>query len=109
MVSKPKIFTVHRYSDGKLLGKRENYGDEMFKKYKANFWDIHRADLQLTLYHHARELGVKFRFGVLVEGHDFSIPEVTLSDGERVRGDLIVAADGKQKSIRVEPARGMKR
>lgn len=96
LVSKPQIFTVHRYSDGKVLGKRENYGDEMLSKYNANFWDIHRADLQLALFDRARALGVRFRFGVLVEKHDFSIPEVTLSDGERLRADLIVAADGKK-------------
>lgn len=96
MVSNPQTFTVHRYSDGALLGKRENYGQEMLEKYKANFWDIHRADLQIALYDRAQSLGVKFRFGVLVERHDFKIPEVILSTGERIGGDLIVAADGKK-------------
>ncbi|KAK5064361.1 hypothetical protein LTR84_000194 [Exophiala bonariae] len=94
VISKPQTFSIHRYSDGLLLGKRENYGEEMLSKYKSNFWDIHRADLQLALYHHAERLGVKFRFGVSVEGHDFVIPEVLLSTGEAIRGDLIVAADG---------------
>lgn len=95
MVSKPKLFTAHRYSDGKLLGRCENYGDEMLRKYKANFWDIHRADLQLALYARAQELGVRFRFNAHVEKHNFSTPAVTLSNGEVIRGDLIVAADGK--------------
>ncbi|KAH9203818.1 hypothetical protein DL95DRAFT_500329 [Leptodontidium sp. 2 PMI_412] len=94
LVSNPQTFTVHRYSDGALLGKRENYGQEMLEKYKANFWDIHRADLQIALYDRARSLGVEFRFGVLVERHDFKIPEVIISTGERIGGDLIVAADG---------------
>jgi salicylate hydroxylase len=94
LVSNPKIFTVHRYSDGKLLGQRENYGDEMKQKYGAHFWDIHRADLQLGLYHHAESLGVKFRFGVLVESHNFIKPSVTLTNMEEIEGDLIVAADG---------------
>jgi salicylate hydroxylase len=79
------------------LGQRKHYGDEMLRKYKANFWDIHRADLQLALYAHAQELGVKFRFNVLVEKHDFSIPQVTMSNGEKIDGDLIVAADGMEQ------------
>ncbi|KAB5540244.1 hypothetical protein GE09DRAFT_252781 [Coniochaeta sp. 2T2.1] len=94
LVSNPQVFTVHRYSDGALLGKRDNYGAEMLDKYQGNFWDIHRADLQTAMYERARELGAEFRFGVLVEGHDFSLPEVTLSSGEKIGGDLIIAADG---------------
>lgn len=74
----------------------------MHRRHGANFWDIHRADLQLALFHHAELLGAKFRFGVLVENHDFSIPQVTLSDGEQLQGDLIVAADGRTKSLRLE-------
>ncbi|KIW99461.1 uncharacterized protein Z518_11200 [Rhinocladiella mackenziei CBS 650.93] len=75
LVTCPEIFTIHRYSDGKLLGQRQHFGQEMLRKYRANFWDTHRADLQLVLYDRAESLGVKFRFGVLVEGHNFKVPE----------------------------------
>ena len=95
LASSPEVFTIHRYNDGEVIGKRDGYGDEMLAKYKSQFWDIHRADLQMALYERAEALGVKFRFGALVTEHDFESPSVTLSSGERIECDLIVAADGK--------------
>ncbi|KAF2008783.1 FAD/NAD(P)-binding domain-containing protein [Aaosphaeria arxii CBS 175.79] len=92
--SSPEEFTIHRYSDGKILGKREGYGKEMVEKYKSPFWDMHRADLQLALYDRATDLGVKFRFGALVTNIDARIPSATLANGENIHGDLIVGADG---------------
>jgi salicylate hydroxylase len=98
LVTNPKLFTVHTYSNGALLGKCENYGEKMFQLYGSHFWDVHRADLQIALYNRAKELGVNFRFGVWVEGHDFKEPAVSLSTGEKISGDLIIAADGEALS-----------
>lgn len=95
LASSPKEFTIHRYSDGALIGKRSKYDEEMLAKYKNPFWDMHRADLQIGMYERAKELGVEFRFGALVTSTDLDTPSVTLSDGDRIEGDLIVAADGK--------------
>ncbi|OCK75246.1 FAD/NAD(P)-binding domain-containing protein [Lepidopterella palustris CBS 459.81] len=92
--AEPVSFTFHRYSDGKRIGHRQNYGAEMQRKFKAPFWDMHRADLQQALYKRATELGVKFRFGAKVSGYEFSEPSATLKTGEVVEADLIIAADG---------------
>lgn len=95
LVTDPQVFSVLRYSDGKVLAERQKYGEEMLSKYKANFWDIHRADLQIALFRRAEELGVEFRFNSLVKEHDFDNCAITLSNGDRLEGDLIIAADGK--------------
>ncbi|KAH7074026.1 hypothetical protein BKA63DRAFT_515234 [Paraphoma chrysanthemicola] len=94
LASSPKEFTIHRYSDGALIGKRDNFGEEMLAKYKSPFWDMHRADLQIGMYERAKELGVEFRFGALVTSTDIKTPSITLSNGVRIEGDLILAADG---------------
>jgi salicylate hydroxylase len=93
--SSPETFAVHRYNDGSILGKRENYGEEMLAKYKSPFWDMHRADLQIALFERAKDLGVNFKLGALVNAIDLKAPSVTLASGELIQGDLIVAANGK--------------
>ena len=103
--SSPKIFTIHRYNDGSILGRRENYGEEMLAKYKSPFWDMHRADLQIALFERAEELGVNFRLGALVTKLDLETPSVTLVSGDRIEGDLVVAADGKNKSSNLLPGK----
>jgi len=67
----------------------------MLAKYKSPFWDMHRADLQIALFERAKELGVNFRLGALVTALDLETPSVTLVCGDRIEGDLVVAADGK--------------
>ncbi|OAL54678.1 FAD/NAD(P)-binding domain-containing protein [Pyrenochaeta sp. DS3sAY3a] len=97
LASSPKEFTIHRYSDGALIGKRDNFGEEMLAKYKSPFWDMHRADLQIGMYERAKELGVEFKFGALVTSTELETPSVTLSNGDRIDGDLIIAADDEIK------------
>lgn len=92
--SSPEEFTIHRYSDGEILGRRDKYGKEMLEKYGSPFWDMHRADLQLACYERAVALGVEFRFGAVVTNVDVDAPSVTLANGEIIRGSLIIAADG---------------
>lgn len=78
-----------------MLGKRNGFGEEMSSKYGAPFWDMHRADLQIAMFERAQDLGVKFRFGVTVTTYDFEGSKVSLSNGDEVSGDLIIAADGE--------------
>ena len=84
-----------------MLGKREGFGKEMLRKYEAPFWDMHRADLQLAMFERAQELGVRFRFGARVTKFDFDGSKLSLLDGEKVSGDLIVAADGESSPRRM--------
>ena len=60
----------------------------------SDFWDMHRADLQLAMYERAKEIGVEFEFGAIVTRHEFEDPAVILADGRYMEGDLIIAADG---------------
>ena len=66
--------------------------------YGSYYWDMHRADLQLALFDRAESLGVRFRFGTLVTDVDPSIPQLITDKGERITGDLVIAADGEHAS-----------
>ncbi|GJC84285.1 FAD-dependent monooxygenase OpS4 [Colletotrichum liriopes] len=91
--SEPTDLVVHRYS-GKILAKEENFDKNIRAKYQAPFIDLHRVDLQLSLYERAKELGVRFKLGEKVDNIDFDIPELITQSGLKARADLIVAADG---------------
>ena len=59
------------------------------------------------MFHRAQQLGVRFEFGAAVAEHNFETPAVTLADGRRFQGDLIVAADGKTllyRDLQLEPS-----
>lgn len=94
MAVNPQVFCIHRYSDGAILGKYDDYGPDMRSKYHAPYWDCHRADVQRAMFERAKELGVEFRFGARVENYDFTSPTAFLADGEAIKADLIVGADG---------------
>lgn len=72
----------------------EDFDVKMRKKYGAPFVDMHRVDLQKCLYSKALELGVDVRLGARVSNVDCDAAEIYLESGEKVAGDLIVAADG---------------
>jgi len=91
--SEPTALVVHRFS-GKVLASEENFNEKIRAKYQAPFIDLHRVDLQLSLYERAKELGVQFQLGQKVDNINFDIPELTTQSGVKARADLIVAADG---------------
>lgn len=117
VAAEPTTLTVHRYS-GAVLAHEDRFDEHMRARYGAPFLDMHRVDLQLALYARARELGVAFRLGELVEHIDFERTEITTavkspspsssssnggggnggngsgSGGTKARADIIVAADG---------------
>jgi salicylate hydroxylase len=92
--AEPSCLAVRRYSDGKILSKTKNFDVEMRRKYDAPFWDLHRVDLQVALYERAKQLGVEVRLGARVADVDFDAPLLRLENGEELKSDLIVAADG---------------
>lgn len=47
------------------------------------------------LYERALELGVQVEFGCKVENIDQAAPSITLADGEVLKADLIIGADGQ--------------
>ncbi|CAN8104108.1 unnamed protein product [Discula destructiva] len=100
--AEPRSLTVHRYS-GTVLAHEDAFHANIRRKYAAPFLDMHRVDLQLALVVRARELGVAFRLGELVEHVDFTSgpqPRLTTRSGATAAADLIVAADGVWSKIR---------
>ncbi|KAK2606858.1 hypothetical protein N8I77_005581 [Diaporthe amygdali] len=91
--AEPTALTVHRYT-GKVLAHEDNFHKNIRRKYQAPFLDMHRVDLQLSLYDRAKDLGIKFHLGERVDNIDFDQTEITTESGEKAKADIIVAADG---------------
>lgn len=72
----------------------KEFDDNIRRKYKAPFLDVHRVDLQLCLFERAKALGVRFELGQKVEAINFAEATITTQKGMQAKGDLIVAADG---------------
>jgi salicylate hydroxylase len=85
---------VHRYSDGKILAMEHDFYKTMRTKYGAPFIDLHRVDLQRSLYKRAEDLGVAFKLGERTDSIDFTVPSITTLNGLTAQADLVVAADG---------------
>lgn len=68
----------------------------------APYLALHRVDLQTALHARAASLGVGFRFGTRIRRVDFETGELVSEDGEAVRGDLVVAADGLWSACRAQ-------
>lgn len=75
----------------------------MLEKYGGNFWDMHRADLQIALFQATQQHGVRFKFGATVVKYDFQKPAATLESGEEIDTDLIIAADGEDDTYTTLP------
>jgi salicylate hydroxylase len=85
---------VHRYSDGKDLVMDREFRTKMHERYDAPFVDMHRADLQLLLRDKAVAAGATLRLSSRVASVDHENATVVLHDGQKLTGDLVVAADG---------------
>ncbi|KAK9896680.1 FAD/NAD(P)-binding domain-containing protein [Cystobasidium minutum MCA 4210] len=94
LAANPKTFTIHRYSDGKVLAHEADWRGWQEENFGSGVWDLHRADLQKALFDRANELGVKFEFGVRIKGVDCENGAVSLADGTEYKADLVVCADG---------------
>ena len=93
LAAEPSALIVHRYS-GEVLAREDDFDKNIRARYGAPFLDVHRVDLQLSLYDRARELGVKFHLGERVRSIDFDLSELTTLNGVTAKADLIVGADG---------------
>lgn len=97
--AKPDVLRIQRFS-GKLLAQRTDYEHEVQMHYGSPLWGLHRVDLQSALFQRAQELGVAVRLAAQVVDVDFEASTLKLADGERIAGDLLVAADGLWSSTR---------
>ncbi|CAG7979565.1 unnamed protein product [Penicillium olsonii] len=86
---------VRRWDNGKLLGTvpvNKTFGQQVV---------IHRADLHNAIIDRALALpNVELRENSPVTGVSFSPASVTLANGDIVRGDVVVGADGIKSTIR---------
>ena len=73
----------------------------MESRYGAPYYFLHRADLVNLLALTARENPkIDVRMNCRVAGYDFDIPFVTLSNGEVLKADIVVCADGIKSDVR---------
>lgn len=91
--AEPTSLSIHRYT-GKVLAHEDGFHKNIRRKYQAPFLDMHRVDLQLSLYERAKQLGVQFYFGEKVDSIDTDAGELTTESGRVSNADIIVAADG---------------
>ena len=90
----PKTLSVRRYDGERVLAHEPLFQEKITSRYGSPFWDVHRADLQRVLVARAETLGVEFRLAAEVLDVNFADVEVLLKGGEKVHGDIILAADG---------------
>jgi salicylate hydroxylase len=90
---------MHSYKDGSALSVQPlwPYCDET---YNAPYLLVHRADFHAILAEAAISLGVTIRLKSPVETVDFSAPALILENGDVVKGDAVIAADGLRSVCR---------
>ncbi|PYH89071.1 FAD/NAD(P)-binding domain-containing protein [Aspergillus ellipticus CBS 707.79] len=87
-----------RYSDGRMI-RAMPYGEEVCRAYGGAWVTIYREDFLRILREMARSLGVSIHNAAVREVL-CETAEVTLGDGERVQGDVVIGADGIDSQVR---------
>jgi len=99
---KPKAFEFRRFNSGELLH-RIPLGDAHLEKHGAAYYQMHRRDLHDALVHALRIMApeaVRLDAAVRQVHEDTEAAEVELVNGERLRADLVVGADGVKSVVR---------
>jgi salicylate hydroxylase len=99
---KPKAFEFRRFNSGELLH-RIPLGEAHREKHGAAYYQMHRRDLHDALVQTLRAVAPDaVRLGATVRQvhEDHEAAEVELVNGERLRADLVVGADGVKSVVR---------
>jgi len=96
----PDSWSLRRGSDGTVLNRVPM--KELGIEYGGPYIVIHRADLHRILHEHATRRGVEVRLNSRVLKYGFEEGYVTLSNGDRLEADLIVACDGIDSEARAQ-------
>ena len=88
----PDVTNLRRWENGKLLTQVDMFA--YGKKFKAPFWDFHRANLHQVLLEKALESGGEVLVKKVVKSIDFRAPSVLCEDGTVYHADLVIGADG---------------
>ncbi|KAL4862807.1 hypothetical protein BDV12DRAFT_190153 [Aspergillus spectabilis] len=95
---KPTSIIWRRWQDGSVIGNaRLNPRSE---KFGSPYYVTHRAHLHDALHERAQELGVLVKLRKRVERYEAEEGVVRFADGDIVRSDLVVAADGLKSFAR---------
>lgn len=73
---------------------------KMPQKYGAPYWQVYRPDYHTALLNAALKRGIEVKKGCLVTEYRPEEGSVVLENGEVIKGDLIVAADGVKSLAR---------
>ncbi|KAE8415988.1 hypothetical protein BDV36DRAFT_214074 [Aspergillus pseudocaelatus] len=92
-VTTPESISFRRWQNGKVIGKTRLIPD-FVNNFHAPYYVVHRADFHSALYQKAQDMGIQIRLGARVVDYDSALGSITLEDGTRYTGDLIVAVDG---------------
>ena len=99
---KPKGFEFRRFNTGEMLH-RIPLGDAHREKHGAAYYQMHRRDLHDALVQALRAVApgaVRLDAAVRQVHEDEEAAEVELANGERLRADLVVGADGVKSVVR---------
>jgi salicylate hydroxylase len=99
---KPKAFEFRRFNTGELLH-RIPLGDAHREKHGAAYYQMHRRDLHDALVQALRAVApdaVRLDATVRQVYEDTEGAEVELTNGERLRAELVVGADGVKSVVR---------
>lgn len=89
----PSSISFRRWSSGKVIG-YTHLVPAFRQTFKAPYYVIHRAHLHDALHQRALQLGVEVRINSRVDKYDLEAPSIELGNGEVMKADLIIAADG---------------
>jgi salicylate hydroxylase len=95
----PSHASIRAWDTSELLS-RQQLGDFMLKSYGAPFAVVHCYDLYRALFEVSRSIGVQIIFSREIVSVAPFIPSVTTSDGNVLKGDLVVGADGERSVCR---------
>ncbi|USP74124.1 hypothetical protein yc1106_01398 [Curvularia clavata] len=95
----PEGIHFRRWENGNIIG-HTTLGQTFQDDFEVPYYVVHRAHFHEALYQRAMELGVSVELGCRVREYDESKGSVVLESGQKIRGDLIVAADGINSKAR---------
>lgn len=95
-LARPGSINFRRWQNGAIIGYTD-LGESFQDDFQEPYTVVHRAHFHEALVKTAIDFGVEMRLGCKVVEYVANKGAVVLEGGQRVRGDLIVAADGRQR------------
>lgn len=99
VLTTPGALRIHNFN-GEILASRDDYAEEILRRYRFPLWTLHRVDLQRGLTRRATDLGVQIHHSSCIIDVDNSKTTITFVNGEKRRGHLVVVANGTSSMLR---------